>query len=339
MNLLADIEGRATEQLASAMLRYLASGSHELQGALIRCLSRHFGRLDWGHHFATYLELPTKAEIPGPGEVNGYLDVLVEADNALIGIEVKVWAAFQEYQPAKYIPTLLDRSINLAGLRSLSAYNTFLAVLVPEARLGETEKHLREQGSLIPTEVECRVVTWEELFAEFASAEHVAPHMAFLAHQLSDYIAEQLRSLDTFPRLATHLYRWEPRGSASQREVLGGLWHLIPDGGGRLGTSESWCGYGFGTGSDYWGWFGFVSSTQLEEPSVPQQAALIIATDLAIPAWESDKHFERKTLSKQHWPDKVAAWVVRFNEKWTTSDWRKHLEPLQRAIDAATGEQ
>lgn len=143
------MKGLEGEELTSAVLRMLLLRSHEFREQFVELMSKKssLGPLSFASHFSCYCEDWTEDE---QGKL-GRLDIVVEMDDAIVGIENKLSAQFQTDQPQKYLRKLRENAARLGELRSSgdpSKFRYFLAILAPEDRKnavsqrvdGQTEK-------------------------------------------------------------------------------------------------------------------------------------------------------------------------------------------------------
>lgn len=122
MDIFSEIEGLSGENLGSALLSYLIFNSHEIRDAFISLLSDRspIGPISYTSHFACRTEYPTTNKELGDGR----LDLLIQLDDVVIGIENKFFANFQNDQPRKYRESILNvasslQSINLTEVRAI----------------------------------------------------------------------------------------------------------------------------------------------------------------------------------------------------------------------------
>lgn len=328
LNLFGELEGKKQEVLASAILRFLLSGSQGLRATFCDILGQMLGPIGSGNHFATYLEFATESEDLGSGR----LDLLIETDEALIGVEIKVWAGFQDNQPEKYVQSLAARASALADLRKVQNYPSYLVVLAPDSRRRQMESEIAQKqshGLFNYLGAPCKFLTWEALLERFEATEDVSVPGRFLVGELQSYFGEIEGALSNFKALATQLHRWEPKGSRWHRDVVGGLWRLLPGVGSRLGAADTWCGYSLQSEDEdrsVQGWFGFVSKDQFIEPANLHDAELIFQLNQQVPAWASEDRALPRDLKSKNFPH---TWIIRFDESWKPVDWRNFLEPLQ----------
>jgi len=293
------------------------------------------GPIGSDNHFATYLEYSTGSNDSEDTEDprGGRLDLLVETDEALIGVEIKIWAGFQENQPEKYVPSLVKRARDLRDLRDVPAYPCFLIVLAPESRRSQMEGEIAKKqrlGLFEDLSDNCKFLAWEKLLERFYETKNMSASTKFLVGELQSYFGGIEGALSNFRALAPQLHRWEPTGSRWHRDVVGGLWRLLPCIGRRLGAAETWCGYYLQSeDKSVKGWIGFVSKDQFVESAQLHDAELIIQLNMAVPAWDDEERVLLRHLESDQYE---FTWVIRFDESWKPVDWRNLFEPLQTLL-------
>lgn len=323
------MEGRRGEELTTSILRFLILRSPELRDRIIDAISRKSvdGSVICSSHFSCHTEYATKDNELGPGR----LDLVIEVDDAVIGIENKLHAAFQPGQPEKYRSTVRNLATELEKIRRRSI-RPILVVLYPQSRDKEISDHLppeKERKELV-------LVTWEELL-ERLSGDYVeldSLTRGVLQH-FRDYVHEQIGFIPKFSEWAPHLRaKFESRGTVRQREVVSALWRFFPDPGPRLSFGETWVGYYFsGQGGQEKGWYGFVPEEELKGDG-NRRAELIVVSSCPIEGFDvSIKHV---TLSDENWigrPGQSHAWIIDFDESWNSSGkWVEKLAPLSRTM-------
>jgi len=104
MEFLRAIEGKSGEELTTACLAFLLEHSpamrHSVLGEMARAKAIKNTSTDC--HFGVRCEISTEDAVAA----GGFLDLLVETDDSVIGIENKLEAHFQVGQPFKYMDTL-----------------------------------------------------------------------------------------------------------------------------------------------------------------------------------------------------------------------------------------
>ncbi|HIL58277.1 MAG TPA: hypothetical protein EYG39_10270, partial [Rhodothermales bacterium] len=270
VNLFGDLEGLKGEQLATAGLRLLVLRSPSCRAALVKLLdeaSSH-GPLVTDSHFSCYTEYATDDDDHGRGRI----DLTVETDDAVVGIEVKLGAAFQAGQPGKYLAELGRVARHLSAIRRRPV-RPVLAVVAPENRRAETGRAMDARALFI---------AWEDLVEALEGAAGGDPFVSVLTAEYARYLRDRIGFLPGFLRWARSLTNaWEPGGTAYQRQFLRALWSELPGEGGRLGSGESWAGYYFSPdGSDGpRSWIGFLSTSRAGQAG--GAAVLVIASPRA----------------------------------------------------------
>lgn len=330
MNVLSELEGLSGEQLCSAVLRVLLIRSQDLRDRFCDRLSAssRSGPVTSGSRFSCTLEESTLDS----GD-RGRLDLLLETEDAVVGVENKLSAAFQKDQPRKYLKTVNDRANSLRESRR-TKHRALVAVLVPEHRVPEAEKLVGGDSNFL-------VVRWEELLETFTAArDDLDPLAAVLVRSLGSFVRAKC---DLFPgvrqQLAYVRRLFEPGGTESQRQLVRWLWGFFPDAGGRLGASKDWCGYHFTDGKEHRGWYGFVAKSLVKQGAA-NPAELIIATSFNVAF--SEPRFRPVEVIPGFLPsipdEEVHGWAVDFDDSWGTENkWRDVLRPLRDAYDKVRG--
>ena len=324
MDIFSEIEGLSGENLGSGLLRYLIFNSREIRDSIISLISDRStaGPIEYSSHFACRTEYPTTHNKYG----NGRLDILIQLDDAVVGIENKFFSQFQADQPQKYyesIKAVADslKEINHSEIRSI------LYVLCPESRRDEAESKIQGLEN-------SGIITWEEVLKACKNTDNVSDPVAKIVQcEFIKYLERQFSFVYAFEKKAVHLRKSFPDyGTALQAELAGKLWSFLPSSGARLSNGTSWIGYYFYTdpGIKQKGWFGFVKSQGI----TGNDAELIIASTYK-PAELSDDIKEVKIINDNFIgsPGKTNSWVINFDHSWNSVDiWRKKLAPFWGAI-------
>jgi len=254
----------------------------------------------------------------------GRLDILLETSDAVIGLENKLHAGFQEGQPHKYLTTVMQHAKGLAQLRRTD-FRPIVAVLAPRSRKKEIE-------SIIGIDENFLNLAWEDLLEYLMLAQ---PHLDSMTHVLfqglKSYIHQQLALFPNFAKWVPHLKRkFDSGGTSLQREVVGRIWQFFPDPGRRISCGDSWVGYyftdpSFGTR----GWYGFVPKKEISH-GANNPAELVIATSFSVPFQNPPfRQIEMAVGPKFIGASEIHAWAVEFDNSWITPDvWRENLKPL-----------
>jgi len=330
MNFLNAIEGLKGENLSTAVLRLLLLRSQDLRERFISLLSDkcRLGPLAAGDHFACLLEPGT--EDPESGR-SGRLDLVIETADAVIGVENKLSAAFQQGQPAKYLESLKNRADNLTKLRGRS-FQHVLAILAPRRRSQEIESKIGENDHYI-------FLPWEDILESLDDAVSESDAASRVLFQSFDeFLNENIGFMPNFPRWVPHLRRrFDPYGTPRQREVVSRLWEFFPDAGTRISSGKTWVGYYF---AKYQAWYGFISSAEAITSGAKHPSELIVATSFPVVA--PIPPFRSITLRQENFLGKgrqVIAWAIDYDEEWADPKrWRDALQPLSDAVEALATE-
>ena len=169
MRIFSEIQGKQPEPLASTVLCRLMQESTAICSAVLEAInesiatqSSHTSPLGLTRRFAARLEVPVPSDSDQRG--TSYLDILMETDDAAVGIEAKFWAQFQPDQPKKYLSVVEKAKKALSDMPPPSDARGVLVVLAPEGKLagGEAKERIREAdvaGSV--AEIPCIGVPWE----------------------------------------------------------------------------------------------------------------------------------------------------------------------------------
>ena len=335
MDIFSEFEGLRGENLASSVLRYLIFNSHEIRDAFLALLSDHspIGPLSYSTLFACRTEYPTSSEIEG-----GRLDILIQLDDVVIGIENKFFAEFQDGQPEKYCDTLETAATSLGDINHTST-KALLFVLCPKSRKSEAKKKisaLKTHAKKTPA----AVVLWEKVLKTISDTETVSnPTTKIVAQEFCSYLERHLSFIEKFKSKAAHLKRTFPDyGSPYQRELVSRLWSIFPAAGRRLSFGKTWLGYYFYDNPEIKqeGWFGFVPGEEITigGKQSNNKAELLIASTYA-PKLSSSFRSVEFELGANWLRTSVKAnfWVIEFDAEWGTVDvWREKLRPFWQAV-------
>jgi len=322
MNLFSQIEGLSGENLLTGSLRFLVLRSPEIREVVLRLFSDHspVGPVVSSSHFSCYTEYATADAQSGSGRI----DLVLEVDDCVVGIEAKLHSCFQPDQPQKYLATLEDLKASIGKIRRTDA-RFFLAVVAPKSRTDEVKKKIQDLESVVS-------VTWEEILERLRKMKPLIDPVAEVARsQFADFLKEKVGFISDFQAWVPHLRRrFDPGGTTLQQKLVSKLWELFPNPGKRLGSSATWVGYYFHVdqGPEH-GWYGFVPKKELKSEEA-REAELIIATsyDQELDAGS----FRRVTLANPNFigrPGETSSWIVEFNESWNSAEpWRKALQPF-----------
>jgi PD-(D/E)XK nuclease superfamily len=321
VNIFGELEGLAGEQLATAGLRLLILRSPACRDAIVRLLdglSPH-GPLNSTSHFSCYTEYGTSDGSRGPGR----LDLVVELDNIVVGIEVKLAAAFQEDQPDKYNEEL-GRVAKLLGEIRREPVRYFLIVLAPKNREDEILPHVRASQ---------RFLSWESVLSALKGASGGDPFVAVLIEEFDRHLRDRLDFLPHFQDWAHHLTtQWSSRGTQYQRELLRKLFGVLPNPSGRLGSADSWVGYYFSPEADgRRSWIGFVPRTRLSADQ--DGACLVVGGHHTVQKMEQFRGLDMADPLFVD-GDAVPSWEIAIDPSWNSpAAWTAALDPFLRVQD------
>ncbi|MDC5805214.1 PD-(D/E)XK nuclease family protein [Vibrio europaeus] len=321
MSIFSEFEGLSGENLSSAILHYLLLNSEEVRDSFISLLSRKSpdGIIDYRQHFSIRKEYPTQDEKLG----NGRLDLLLQVDEFVIGIENKFHASFQPNQPEKY-QSSINKVADLMGEINQAKVSPLLFILCPEYKLQDAQEKIK----LSPHNM--GVVTWEEIHAELDKIESVLNPVAnMVLRELKGYLVNQFSFMPLYNKKYHHLRSSFPEyGTSLQHELISQIWGLFPNPVSNLSNGKEWIGYPFLTDLDNGqrGWYGFLPKTALQSSS-DNEAELIIATTYEL-ASLGDGLTKVELDYENFLGDGVPcyAYKVEFDETWNTQmAWEKRL--------------
>lgn len=333
MNLLQEIEGLQGEKLASKALSLLLLRSQEIRNIFIDMISdeSHKGPLSTRSRFACICEQRTDSEEIG----SGYVDILIETDDAIVGVENKFHAPLGENQPDKYLETLREKAALLNALiGNQKKIGYLLVVLLPKDRKKKISKDLEGKG--------CVLLAWQDVLGAFLAAsgmKNLDPMTEVILRALNDFVQEKVGFMSNFTRWYPHFRRsWMPSGDQYQRALLGSLREVFPNPNNKIGAGGTWAGYYFATLLDRrdWGWFGFIPSKSIVGVSIREnEAELIVASTFDVPAL-SPSSFTSVTVPGILGKGVACkAWVINFDRQWSSPDkWREELNPIWRKVES-----
>lgn len=333
MNIFLETEALSGEDLTTAILRVLLLRSQEIREAIVRTLSdaSRLGRpISLASHFSCLLQHATEDQASSRW---GRLDLLIETDDAVVGIENKLFAAFQENQPEKYLDAVRSYAESLAVLRQQKSLGHFVAVLAPDSRQREVQDRIRGNDHLT-------FVSWERVLKALTEAgSRLDPITETIRDSFIGFMEDKLAFMRGFQHWSLHLgRRFDHYGTPLQQQIVRKLWEFFPDPGRRLSNGKTWVGYYFCVSSKrHSAWFGFVPDPEIES-GAEQAAELIIATSfpLSLPA----AHFRALTLRNKAFFGQrpVWAWAVRYDAAWSTPEkWQEALDPVNKQTQDLIG--
>lgn len=326
MNLLSELEGLSGENLCSAVLRLLLMRSQDLRECFVNLLSRESrsGPIMQGSHFSCTLEEPTEDSARW-----GRLDLFIEMSDAVVGIENKLYAEFQEGQPHKYFNTVSQRAKALSSVRRVH-YQPIVAVLAPKSTHTDIAKKISDHNALL-------CLDWEEVLGNLKNAAgSLDQETAVLLRALDSYLRQQIFLFPEWARWMPHLRRkFERGGTPLQREVVAKVWQFFPDPGARLSSGDTWCGYYFTERSKHLcGWFGFVPEEEVIH-GAKNGVEFIIAASFPVPFEEPIlRRVELEAGPGFLGTKEIYCWAIELDNSWDQPDsWQRHLQPLSDAYE------
>lgn len=333
MDIFGAIEGLQSEKLASRILSLLLLRSQDLRDAFIGMVSdcSPRGPITMWSRFACVCEQPTENEIE-----RGYVDIYIEVDDAVIGIENKFHAPFGGNQPGKYVETLQQKAAQLNTLVGANRKVEYLMViLVPRYRKDKEQERFKTK--------QCVVLSWEDALTVLEDLRaKLDSTTAVLLTSLREYVHSKVSFMPEFEKWAPHFLRnWEASGTTYQRALLSEVKQFFPEGGARLSCGEDWLGYYFATllkvGK---AWYGFVPAKAVTYGySTDNQTVLIVACTFDV-AGLSENFIPAEVPGILGKGVKCNSWVIKFDKHWNSPErWRRELQPFWQSTQELMLEQ
>lgn len=318
MNIFSEIDGKKGETLSSAVLRYLMLTSVDIRERIIDLFSAEAstGPIDCVSHFSCETEVATN-DSTQTDNLSGFLDILISTDDAVIGIENKLYADFQEGQPYKYMELIQSRADKYKELYAKD-YRAFIVILLPDTRKNKVEHEIKKKLSDWPNQSVSNYIflSWENLLSNINRIEGLSPESTITIQQFSAYMDEQIGFYPKYLRNLPHFKRkFLGNGNAAQKELIAKLWRFFPQPGSRLSSSErhGYLGYYFFTSTEgISGWFGFVSDRNIPGAEV-NTSTFIIALNKDI--GELPKPLVRLDRLSDIWTHNRYAWKLTLTEE------------------------
>jgi len=343
MNYLELIEGKSGEAFSVEMLRILMLRSNPCREAVMNAmrevLSYHI--MSFGH-FSCYTEHTICTEKANYTEHmtsdeqarSGRIDLVIEVDNAVIGVEAKFWAGFQSDQPVKYVPKVERIARKLSSVRNHKR-SPHLLVLAPECRRNEINQK-------IPADSFIGMLSWELVIKELKKAEEHDPAVIVMRNEFVEYLRVKLAFLKDYPQLQGLLNKkWDDRGrgTAEQHNFLRGLRAILPNPSGRIGGGPGWCGYYFTPADEQnedgpRGWVGFVPMSRATRPASGQSAAILVIAPPTPPETMPEGCAEIDLQPKITVDGaKKQAYEIKFDQTWGTQEkWRSVIDAFVKSV-------
>ena len=219
MNLFSEVQGLKGEELTSAVLRTLLLRSQEIRDGIIERISAECpsGPIKAEFHFSCRSEVSMENEELGKGRI----DLLIEADDAIVGVENKLFADFQEGQPQKYWGNLRERAKQHGEDK-----RPVLVLLYPQQRQAvmlDKQKEMAGDDDVV-------LLSWEEVI-EVLTDDRLRLDSAtnMIAQEFSAYLDDQIAFLPHWDKWYPYLRRWRQGRSPIHRDVLPRLAGIIAD--------------------------------------------------------------------------------------------------------------
>lgn len=337
MNLFNEIDGKKGEQLTSAVLRFLLLRSEPLRESVIQLISdqSRVGPVILDSHFGCQLEVSTKDTVT---DQSGRLDILIETDDMLIGIENKLTAAFQEDQPKKYLDTLDKTKSKLSELRGKS-YGCFVAILAPNDRESEIKAIIQKNEQNNEQDYgKCIFIAWENVLNGIGETYEALDSITLaVSKSFVEYTRGLVSLFHDFDKWGCHLWHQRPSGdSVIHCKFLHDMVAKILEKQSSRTSGNGYTGYYF-----YWnadretkGWIYFVSKDRLLQDA-KHEAELLIATDLEVGALSKEFY---DTKAPDGWGDPKRCWRIDIDpdsKHWRElKSWQDLFKPFIDAVNS-----
>lgn len=326
MNVFSEIEGLDGEDLITAILRILLLRSQEVRERFVGLLAQasHLdGPIEVQSHFSCLLQQTTQdnptADDKGASRW-GRLDLLIETDDTVVGVENKLFAAFQPDQPQKYLETVKAWAKGLGNLRHRQLRHQ-VAVIAPRSRSQDVKSRIGASHDFFFLDWETVLETLKKIDRGMDDTTRV------ILESFTQFLGDKIEFVPKFGGWVPYLRRWSEYGTPLQHRVIRELQEFFPEGGRRLSNGESWLGYYC---CNMAGWFGYVSSKDQIDDGAQHEAELIVVTSFPVAFSQSD--FRILTLRNKTFLGKQRsqhAWAIKYDQDWSDPQrWRMALEPL-----------
>ncbi|MFC1481594.1 PD-(D/E)XK nuclease family protein [Candidatus Neomarinimicrobiota bacterium] len=327
MSLFVDIESKKGEVMATAILRHLILRSPLIRDTVISIFSKYSpqGLIDTRSHFSCYLEHPTSGE----GEEFGRIDMIIETDEVVVGVESKLYAGFQTEQPKKYETTIKNLATKLGPARNREeTLKWFIAILAPNSRRDEIQLKYDSET--------CRFVPWNEVNDAIRSLrETLDQGLQFLVTEYLVYMDDLLEIPNHFEKLIPHTqHKFNRNGSSEQNEFLRIVSRFFPHPR-KISYAKIAAGVYFSLDENgiQEGWFGFIAAERVK-PVNSDKSSFVIAT-----SWKTEQVDEKffRQGNFRNWLQSgrsEISWVVDLDDPlWASPKvWQERLMPLLTEI-------
>ena len=330
MNVFSAIEGRIGENLSSALLRFILMRSQDARTRFAKLLTDLSGETFAAtYRFACNLEAGTADDVLGDGRI----DMLMELDDALVGIENKFNAGFQANQPEKYLDFLgkLATKSSEAGVITKNRY--LLIILAPAERRIEIETKIATLDN--DQQLLCKFLSWQEMTKALLE---IAPTQDSKTREV---IADFSTYVDGYTKQSMFtqteiwfevLNQWRPYGSERQVKVASELREFFSEPSNMPSKGDKWYGYYFGSKT---GWFGFVEKSMISDKSNSNlndgEAVFVIVITFGSSYTPDPTIFRRINMTNVGFcngsPEKEA-YSLNINKMTTREKWAAALPPF-----------
>jgi hypothetical protein len=325
------------------VVNYLLLRSPELRDALIAVINDRTPLISLmsREHFSCTREWSNRKILPSGAK--GRVDIVLEVDNAVIGIEAKIQAGLSDDQPDKYVDAVRKHAAALAEIRK-SSIHAVIVLLLPLGQVDAAAKMLAEKKEQFSGVSLC-ILEWGALFEAWRVARVTDNVARFVLDELQFCVSMQTGSLADFSRLSRLIQAplTESKHNA-HHEFVSWLFPAFRGNRRYLNVrvnkpkgleNRTYLGYEFlaHPTDGAWGWYGFVSPEYVSDCS-DEVPVFVLGTDFEIAQPSGiNKAFEKITFTHpsfnwqtHHW------WRIRFDRSWDRLDvWRENLRPMQNA--------
>lgn len=338
IDLFQELAGKKGEVMAVAALRYLLMRNRPLREQFLKTLgtSVSYTLYQDFSYFGCELERscwPDQDTDASPGR----LDMLVESNTAVVGIEAKLGHQIRAEQIKKYLPELARRQTLLAKLHG-EPVEQHMILLVPQWQKKDAEAAIATVKGTLAGETSpsngqyqpdsLQVITWDDIINNLKSAYDDAAITCedkFVLNTLESYIHYWTGQIANFDLLWKAAYNEYKIGNPMpQRELIEHLRQFFNTGDSNLGANAKYhIGYSFSP--DFtddqdsvswknirWGWFGFIHQSILAKyiDNAPA-SAFCLFTDY-LPDSHDNIHF--KHVPNDQLRNDLKKWLYRDDE-------------------------
>lgn len=353
MNIFRELEGTRQETMATAGLRYLMLTSRFVRETVLDFLSDKSpaGPLYSDVRFGAHAEARTQANdfsSESADPLRGRIDLLIETDDAVIGIENKFHAPFQEQQPAKYAVSLDSWRAAMETRYRVSA-RALLFVLAPSRRKEDVQRKISAAQAALqvdgnPLSVHLAFVSWEDLIGRLdagLNGNRPENDLRMIIEDYTRFVRSNVAFLPDFKRMIPHWNRsFKHTGPRWEHwkllDTLRG--DMFPSASNLSGNRKRpYLYYGFAPwkegdwGDGRWAWLGFIDADELQKEN---GAALVIALGRKVASSFNGSTVGLRPMQfasdPQHWRTANGLWEIPLSGEWAQPErWRAVSEKLE----------